>query len=70
MHGYLAFDAEGQLLTLFRTWRNTSTGEAAVQLSTSVSVLGDFRPCRAGTDELSVSDIRRRPRSVGGSREV
>jgi len=29
MHGYLAFDEEGKLLTPFRTWRNTITGEAA-----------------------------------------
>lgn len=33
MHGYLAFDASGNLLTPFRTWRNTSTGEAAERLS-------------------------------------
>ncbi|WP_239082632.1 xylulokinase [Actinoplanes teichomyceticus] len=33
MHGYLAFDADGELLTPFRTWRNTNTGEAAEQLS-------------------------------------
>ena len=33
MHGYLAFDAEGELLTPFRTWRNTNTGEAAERLS-------------------------------------
>ena len=33
MHGYLAFDAEGELLTPFRTWRNTNTGRAAEQLS-------------------------------------
>ena len=26
MHGYLAFDAAGELLTPFRTWRNTNTG--------------------------------------------
>jgi sugar (pentulose or hexulose) kinase len=29
MHGYLAFDKEGQLLTPFRTWRNTYTEQAA-----------------------------------------
>ena len=29
MHGYLAFDAAGELLVPFRTWRNTSTGPAA-----------------------------------------
>jgi sugar (pentulose or hexulose) kinase len=34
MHGYLALDAEGELLTPFRTWRNTNTGEAAERLST------------------------------------
>jgi sugar (pentulose or hexulose) kinase len=33
MHGYLAFDADGELLTPFRTWRNTSTGRAAERLS-------------------------------------
>jgi sugar (pentulose or hexulose) kinase len=33
MHGYLAFDAAGDLLTPFRTWRNTNTGPAAEQLS-------------------------------------
>jgi sugar (pentulose or hexulose) kinase len=33
MHGYLAFDREGQLLTPFRTWRNTSTGPAVEALS-------------------------------------
>jgi sugar (pentulose or hexulose) kinase len=33
MHGYLAFDATGQLLTPFRTWRNTNTGPAVEQLS-------------------------------------
>ena len=29
MHGYIALDADGELLTPFRTWRNTMTGEAA-----------------------------------------
>src|SRR3712207_6575004 len=33
MHGYLAFDARDELLTPFRTWRNTNTGEAAERLS-------------------------------------
>src|SRR5215213_10065464 len=33
MHGYLAFDADGELLTPFRTWRNTNTGESAERLS-------------------------------------
>ena len=33
MHGYLAFDAEGNLLAPFRTWRNTTTGPAAAELT-------------------------------------
>ncbi len=33
MHGYLAFDKEGELLAPFRTWRNTFTGKAAEELS-------------------------------------
>jgi sugar (pentulose or hexulose) kinase len=33
MHGYLALDSGGELLTPFRTWRNTNTGEAAERLS-------------------------------------
>ena len=33
MHGYLAFNEEGKLLTPFRTWRNTCAGEAANKLT-------------------------------------
>lgn len=33
MHGYLPFDAAGELLVPFRTWRNTTTGEAAERLT-------------------------------------
>jgi sugar (pentulose or hexulose) kinase len=33
MHGYLAFDAGDELLTPFRTWRNTNTGAATERLS-------------------------------------
>lgn len=33
MHGYLVFDREDQLLVPFRTWRNSTTGEAAEELS-------------------------------------
>lgn len=33
MHGYMAFNAEGQILVPFRTWRNTNTGRAAAELS-------------------------------------
>jgi len=33
MHGYLAFDKDDNLLVPFRTWRNTTTAEAANELS-------------------------------------
>lgn len=33
MHGYLAFDAQNNLLVPFRTWRDTTTREAAKKLS-------------------------------------
>jgi sugar (pentulose or hexulose) kinase len=33
MHGYLAFDKDGKLLTSFRTWRNTTTEQAAKLLT-------------------------------------
>ncbi len=33
MHGYMAFNAAGDLLVPFRTWRNTNTGAAAAELS-------------------------------------
>jgi sugar (pentulose or hexulose) kinase len=38
MHGYLAFDAQGELLVPFRTWRNTNTGVAAAELSDTLGV--------------------------------
>ena len=37
MHGYLAFDRDGKLLVPFRTWRNTTTGEAAEKLTEALS---------------------------------
>lgn len=33
MHGYLAFDAQDNLLVPFRTWRNTTTAVASARLS-------------------------------------
>lgn len=33
MHGYLAFDEADELLVPFRTWRNTTTGPAAAELT-------------------------------------
>jgi sugar (pentulose or hexulose) kinase len=38
MHGYLVFDGSGQLLVPFRTWRNTTTGSAAAQLTEALGV--------------------------------
>ncbi len=34
MHGYMAFNKQGDLLVPFRTWRNTNTAKAAQELST------------------------------------
>ncbi len=33
MHGYVAFDKDGNLLVPFRTWRNTMTGQASRELT-------------------------------------
>lgn len=33
MHGYMAFDKDGELLVPFRTWRNTTTAEASEKLT-------------------------------------
>lgn len=33
MHGYMAFDKDGEQLVPFRTWRNTITGQASEQLT-------------------------------------
>lgn len=38
MHGYLAFDGNGELLVPFRTWRNTHTGPAVERLSDAFGV--------------------------------
>ena len=38
MHGYLAFDEDGELLAPFRTWRNTTTGAAAAELTDAFGV--------------------------------
>lgn len=37
MHGYMAFDENGQLLVPFRTWRNTITEEASEKLTEAFS---------------------------------
>src|SRR5690625_3674666 len=33
MHGYLPFDVKGEQLAAFRTWRNTTTEQAAEELT-------------------------------------
>lgn len=33
MHGYMAFDKDGEILVPFRTWRNNITGEASEKLT-------------------------------------
>ena len=37
MHGYLAFDKDDNLLVPFRTWRNTTTAQAAAELTEALS---------------------------------
>ena len=64
MHGYLAFDADGELLVPFRTWRNTTTGAASAELS---DLFGTNIPLRWSIahlhqavldDEPHVSEVR------------
>jgi len=40
MHGYMAFDKDGNLLVPFRTWRNTITGQASEELTELLYVAG------------------------------
>jgi sugar (pentulose or hexulose) kinase len=64
MHGYLAFGADDELLVPFRTWRNTSTGPAAEELTAAFGVNIPLRWSVAHLyqavldDEPHVSDIR------------
>ncbi|QOC24471.1 MULTISPECIES: xylulokinase [Microbacterium] len=58
MHGYLAFDAHGELLVPFRTWRNTSTGPAAAELS---ELLGVNIPLRWTIAHLRQAVLDREP---------
>ncbi|WP_137845863.1 FGGY-family carbohydrate kinase [Microbacterium sp. 2FI] len=64
MHGYLAFDAEGELLAPFRTWRNTTTSRASGVLT---ALFGENIPLRWSVahlyqavldEEPHVSDVR------------
>ena len=64
MHGYLALDGSGELLVPFRTWRNTSTGPAAAELTSAFGVNIPLRWSIAHLyqavldDEPHVGDIR------------
>lgn len=58
MHGYLAFDAAGKLLVPFRTWRNTMTGAAAEELT---STFGFNIPQRWSAAHLYQAMLNREP---------
>ncbi|MCS5718560.1 FGGY-family carbohydrate kinase [Herbiconiux sp. CPCC 205763] len=58
MHGYLAFDAAGELLVPFRTWRNTTTGPAAAELT---ELFGVNIPLRWSIAHLHQAVIDREP---------
>ncbi|MDR2253174.1 MAG: ATPase [Bifidobacteriaceae bacterium] len=58
MHGYLAFDAAGELLVPFRTWRNTNTAAAAAVLSER---LGCNMPLRWSAAHLYQAMLDREP---------
>lgn len=64
MHGYLAFDDDDAPLVPFRTWRNTSTGQASAELT---ALFGQNIPLRWSIahlhqaildDEPHVADLR------------
>jgi sugar (pentulose or hexulose) kinase len=58
MHGYLAFDGAGDLLVPFRTWRNTNTGAAAVELT---ELLGVNIPLRWSVAHLRQAQLDAEP---------
>lgn len=58
MHGYLAFDDAGEILVPFRTWRNTSTGPAAAELS---DLLGTNIPLRWSIAHLRQAELDAEP---------
>ena len=58
MHGYLAFDAAGDLLAPFRTWRNTNTGPAAAELT---ELLGVNIPLRWSVAHLRQAQLDAEP---------
>lgn len=58
MHGYLAFDASGEQLVPFRTWRNTNTATAAAELT---DLFGMNIPLRWSIAHLHQAVIDREP---------
>jgi sugar (pentulose or hexulose) kinase len=58
MHGYMAFDKDGQLLVPFRTWRNTTTGPAARELT---DLLGFNIPLRWSIAHLRQAILNQEP---------
>lgn len=58
MHGYMPFDEEGKLLVPFRTWRNTSTQEAAEELT---SLFGFNIPQRWSAAHLYQAVLNKEP---------
>ena len=58
MHGYLAFDKAGKLLVPFRTWRNTTTGPAAAELT---KLLGFNMPQRWSVSHLHQAILNGEP---------
>lgn len=58
MHGYLAFDSDGELLVPFRTWRNTTTAAAAEELT---GLFGVNIPLRWSIAHLHQAVLDREP---------
>jgi sugar (pentulose or hexulose) kinase len=58
MHGYLAFDESDELLVPFRSWRNTTTGVAAAELT---EIFGVNIPLRWSIAHLHQAVIDREP---------
>ncbi|KQY47128.1 xylulokinase [Cellulomonas sp. Root137] len=58
MHGYLAFDEADELLVPFRTWRNTTTGRAAEELT---GLFGHNIPLRWSIAHLRQAELDAEP---------
>ncbi len=62
MHGYLAFDAKGELLVPFRTWRNTTAAQGAADLSDALGVNIPVRWSIAHLAQAAIDDEDHLPR--------